>query len=234
MSLPESRIPLFDIDWTLLKGGESNELHHQAFDFVLKEIYKQPQASYSDIAVQGKIDTQILIEALALNGVFEEEAKAKMPDALAGMARYFIDYADRGHYEVMPGVINLLKVLQEKQIPLGLLTGNVAEIGWEKMKRAGIKDFFSFGAFGSMAFRRVDLIEIASKEASKVLNQNIDIKDLVIIGDTPLDIACARAGGIPVIAVGAGQYKSHQLTEADLVVETLEEKDKILSFLNLT
>ncbi len=233
MSSLEYKIPLFDIDWTLLKGGESNELHHEAFDFVLKKVYNQPTASQKDVITQGKIDTQILIESLAVHGVSEYEAKEKMPEALIGMAEYFKEHADRGHYEVMPGVLSLLSALKSRSIPLGLLTGNVAEIGWEKLRRAKIADYFSFGAFGSMAFKRVDLIEIAAKEAQKALGQNINIGELIIIGDTPLDIACARSGGIPVIAVGAGQYKSHELTGADLVVNSLKEKDKILKFLNL-
>lgn len=55
----------------------------------------------------------------------------------------------------------------------------------------------------------------------------------VIIGDSPLDIACARAGNIEVIAVAAGVYKQHHLSEADLVVKSLEEKDKILEFLRI-
>ena len=231
MSSP--KIPLFDIDWTLLKGGESNKIHHDAFDFALHTVYNQPTASESEAMAQGKIDTQILIEVIKLHGVSEEEAKLKMPQAVDAMTDYFRKHADEGRYEPMTGVQELLSDLKEKGLPLGLLTGNVEAIGWEKLKRAGIKDFFSFGAFGSMAYRRVDLIEIAAQEAGKVLGKEVQTHDLVIIGDSPLDIACARDGGISVIAVGAGDYKSHELTHADLTLESLEEKDKVLKFLKL-
>ncbi len=230
MSSP--KIPLFDIDWTLLKGGETgNMIHHQAFDYVLHTVYNQPTASESEAMAQGKIDTQILIEVLKLHGVSEEEAKLKMPQAIEAMTDYFRKHADKGIYEPMPGVQQLLFGLKGKGLPLGLLTGNTEAIGWEKLKRAGIKDFFSFGAFGSMAYRRVDLIKIAAQEAGKVLGKEVQTHDLVIIGDSPLDIACARDGGISVIAVGAGNYKSHELSHADLTLESLEEKEKILKFL---
>lgn len=233
MSSFKSKIPLFDVDWTLLRGGESNKIHHDAFDYALHTVYDQPTASEDEAMTQGKIDTQILIEVLKLHTVSEEEAKAKMPQALKAMVQYFEEHADEGIYEPMPGVVELLTDLKKKGVPVGLLTGNVTEIGWEKLRRAGIKDYFSFGAFGSMTFRRVDLIGIAAKEASKVFGRKVLIHELVIIGDSPLDIACARDGGIPVIAVGAGHHKTHELTHADLTVESLKEKDKILKFLKL-
>lgn len=234
MSSSELKIPLFDIDWTLLKGGVNNKLHHEAFNFTLHNIYNKSDAFFSDVNAEGSIDTRILIDVLKLHGVPEEESKSKMPLATKTMADYFLGHANKGTFEPMPGVIDLLSELKKRGVPLGLLTGNVKEIGWEKLRRAGIADYFSFGAFGSMAFRRVDLIAIAAQEASKVLNREVSVNELVIIGDSPLDIACARAGGIPVIAVGAGSFKSHELAHADLTLESLEDKAKILKFLGLT
>lgn len=233
MLLHKAKIPLFDIDWTLLKGGGSNKIHQDAFDHALHTVYHQPTASFHEVFGEGRVDTQILIQVLELHGVTEEEAKNKMPQTLKSMAQYFTEHADQGTFIPMPGVLELLSDLRTRKIPMGLLTGNVAEIGWEKLRRAGIADYFSFGAFGSMAFKRVDLIKIAKKEAEKVLGKNLLIHDFVIIGDSPLDIACAREGGIPVIAVGAGYYKTHELSDADLTLESLEEKNKILEFLGI-
>lgn len=83
------KIPLFDIDWTLLKGGASNKIHQEAFDFALHTIYNQPDASFHDVSGEGRIDTQILIQILNLHGVSEGEAKSKMTQALKAMAEYF-------------------------------------------------------------------------------------------------------------------------------------------------
>lgn len=225
------KIPLFDIDGTLLKGG--NKIHDDAFDFALDTVYNQPTASVKEVMVQGKIDTQIIIETLALHGVSELEAKEKMDRATECMLDYFLKHADKGEYIQMAGVENLLSTLQRLELPLGVLTGNVEDIGWEKLKRARIKDYFDFGAFGSLAFKRVDLIEVARKRAEISLGIEIPTSSLIIIGDTPLDIACGRAGNIPVIAVASGNFRSHELSHADLVVESLEEQDKIVEFLNL-
>lgn len=234
MSSLKSKIPLFDIDWTLLKGEEINKkVHRDANDFALHTVYHQKDASWRDVFAEGSIDTKILIDILKIHRVSEKEAKSKMPEAIEKMTQYFLEHADEGNFEPMPGAIDLLSELKERNTPLGLLTGNMEKIGWEKLRRAGIKDYFSFGAFGSMAFARVDLIEIARLEASKVLGQQLSIHDFVIVGDSPLDIACARDGGIPVIAVGAGHFKSHELAHADLTLESLEEKDKFLKFLEL-
>ena len=235
MSSLEYKIPLFDIDWTLLKGEEINKrVHREANDFALHNVYHQKNASWRDVFAEGSIDTKILTDILKIHGVSEKDAKSKMPEAIEVMTQYFLEHADEGYFEPMPGTIGLLSELKERNIPMGLLTGNMENIGWEKLRKAGIKDYFSFGAFGSMAFRRVDLIEIAAQEASKVLGRDVQINDLVIIGDSPLDIACARDGGIPVIAVGAGHFKTKDLAHADLTLESLEEKDKILRFLSIS
>lgn len=233
MSSP--KIPLFDIDWTLLRGDAVNKKAHQdAFDFALHTVYNLPDnVSQRDYVSEGKIDSQILMEIAIIHGFSEEKARDKVNNALKTMAGYFMKHAGEGHYEPMPGVTSLLSDLKKRGLTLGLLTGNVAEIGWEKLRRASIAEYFAFGAFGSMAFKRVDLIKIAADEASKVLDRKVEISELVIIGDSPLDIACARDGGIPVIAVGAGHYKSHELAHADLTIESLEEKDKVLNFLGL-
>lgn len=231
MSLPNYKIPLFDVDWTLLKG--SNPVHGKAFDYALHNVYNQPTAFKNEINTEGSIDPKILIDVLKLHNISEGEAKNKIPQALKAMVNYFMKHINEGHYQAMPGVVNLLKELTSLGIPLGLLTGNVEEIGWEKVRKAGIKDYFTFGAFGSLAFKRVDLIPIAKQRLEKILNIKIPINNFVIVGDSPLDIACARAGNIEVIAVAAGVYKEHHLSEADLVVSSLEEKDKIIDFLKL-
>lgn len=232
VSMSSPKIPLFDIDWTLLKGStENNQVHNEAFDYALHTVFNLPNASKREINSEGSIDTKILIDVAMLHGIPEEKSKSIMPQALTTMTDYFLEHADEGSFEPMPGVVDLLSTLKSKNIPIGLLTGNIAEIGWEKMKRSGLINFFSFGAFGSMAFKRVDLIKIAAEEAGKVLGRNVAVDELFIVGDSPLDIACARDGGIPVIAVGAGHFKSHELAHADLTLESLEEKDKFLKFL---
>lgn len=230
MSLPNYKIPLFDIDWTLLEGG--NKIHNKAFSFAYKTIYGI-DASIDEIEHHGMIDKQILLEISIRHGISKGDALGKVNTAITVMIDYFIKHAHKTHYRVLPGVIALLKVLKNLNIPLGLLTGNIEEIGWEKIRRAGIYDYFIFGAFGSLAFKRVDLIPIAKKRLEKILNEQIPLERFVIVGDSPLDIACAKAGNIKVIAVASGVYKHNHLSDADLVVNSLKEHDKIIEFLKI-
>src|SRR5258706_4035883 len=102
------------------------------------------------------------------------------------------------------------------------------------LEEANLKSFIDFGAFGNLALTRVDLIKVAQNRYEKLFGKNRPITDFVIIGDTPLDIACARDGGIEVIAVATGHFSAEELQSAgaDLVINSLEEKEKIMEFLS--
>jgi len=227
------KIPLFDIDGTLLTGG--NKVHHDSFDYALKTVYKHPTASVNEIEPQGMIDTQILIEILKLHGISEAKAKEKLGEAMEVMVHYYETHKETGKHILLDGVLDILKALQKKKVPTGLLTGNVEKIGWAKMESVGIKDYFTFGGFGNLAFKRVDLIKIAQKRLEAITKTSIPLNQFVIIGDTPLDIACARAGGIEVIAISTGNYSLSDLQKLnpDLAVKSLHEKVKILDFLHI-
>lgn len=225
-------IPLFDIDWTLLEGG--NKAHDDAFDFAFKNVYNLPEASKREIQTDGMIDKQIIVEILKRHSVPEEIARAKMDLAVSAMAEYYADHESEGECVVMPGVVELLSELKSRRVPMGLLTGNVEGIAWRKVSRAGIRDFFSFGSFGNLAYKRVDLISIAAERARSA-GINASVKDLVIVGDALLDVKCAKDGGIHSVAVGAGKFSVEQLAvmEPDLLLSTLKEKEKFLRFFKL-
>lgn len=225
------KIPLFDIDSTLLKGG--NKAHDAAFDYAIKTVYGI-KASRQEIQAEGKIDPQIIIEALALYNISSEEAKKKITEAMRTMVSYFLKHETDGECIVLPGVKELLTALKQSGAHVGALTGNVEEIGWRKLEIAGIKEFIGFGAFGNLAFRRPELIPIAQQRARDLYKKDFSPFEFVIIGDTPLDIACAKEGGIQSIGVATGAYSVEDLEKAgaDLVVKSLNEKDKIFSFLS--
>lgn len=226
------KIPLFDVDWTLMEGG--NKAHSLSYDYAFRTVYDIPNASKSEIKTDGMIDTQIIIEVLKLHDYPEEKVKAKMKEATAAMEEYYHHHLNEGKWILLPGVKEILQTLKNKGVPCGLLTGNVESIGWHKVERAGIKDFFSFGAFGDGAFKRVDLIAVAQKRLSELIKREIPINNFIIIGDSPLDIACAKAGGIQVIAVAQGSFSADELQAAgaDLVLGSLNETDKFLKFIS--
>ncbi len=227
------KIPLFDIDGTLLVGGRGNQAHRDGFDYAFRTVFGLAQASINEIKTDGMVDQQIILEIVKRHGVNEEQAMSKLSEAVAAIVTYYQNHTADSRCEAAAGAEELLKKLQTHQTPLGLLTGNIEAIAWDKLTRAGLADYFQFGAFGDLALQRVDLIAIACRRANQELGTNYQVNDLVIIGDSPRDIDCAKAGGIPVIGVGAANFSAEQLRQAgaDLVVESLEEQDKIIAFL---
>ncbi len=116
---------------------------------------------------------------------------------------------------VVSGIPDLLAWLGERSdVTLGLVTGNYEPIGRLKLRLAGIGKWFASapGAFGSDSEDRAALPTIARRRAGHVPREQT-----VVIGDTPRDIACARADGVRCVAVTSGQYGAGELSGADAV-----------------
>lgn len=223
------KIPLFDIDGTLVKTD--SPINNDVFAYAAKKVYGI-DAYHTEINPEGMTDNQILTEILILHGLTAEEVKQKITEEIQAVTDYAKEHKDEIKLEVLPGVKELLAELKNKQIPMGVLTGNVEGLAWTKLERAGIREFFDLGAFGSQAFKRVELVEIARKNAEKALNKTFQIQDFMIIGDTPRDIWCARDAGIKVVIVATGLSPFEELAEEkpDLLVQTLEDK-RVLNFI---
>ncbi|MGC4014763.1 MAG: HAD family hydrolase [Luteolibacter sp.] len=135
---------------------------------------------------------------------------------------------DHGGYpgHVLPGVVPLLERLHaDDTIHLGLLTGNTAEGAATKMRHYGLDHFFPFGAYGCDHADRNLLGPVAADRATKHTGRGFTPDEIVVVGDTPKDIACAKALGASCIAVATGKFTADELRAygADRVVKTLEE-----------
>ncbi len=229
------KIPLFDIDGTLLKEGSASELLAEAYHVALTQIYNLPQASLLDRGADsdGWIQNHVFLFFTTKYGIPKEEALKKLPQARDVLAAYFLTHKERENAQAHNGAKALLEDLQQHRIPCGVLTGNNKPICMEKLKQAGLEKYIAFGAFGDMALTRVELIPVAQKEYKKVFGEERPLTDFVIIGDTPRDIQCAKQGGILSIGVPTGNYSAEVLEKEkpDLLVNSLEEKEKILSYL---
>jgi phosphoglycolate phosphatase-like HAD superfamily hydrolase len=113
----------------------------------------------------------------------------------------------------MPGVLPLLDRLEaENGVLLGLLTGNLAEGAALKLKSGGLDpDRFRVGAFGSDSAHRPDLPPIAARRAQRFFGRLPSGSEVVIIGDTPADIACGECISARAIGVATGAYSVHDL-----------------------
>jgi len=225
------KIPLFDFDGILFKAISNS--HFDAMNYVFHHFY-HTNASFDDIAHWGMTDKQIVIEILASHEVDRDVTRGKFDQAKKVMIDYFLKNAKAEEYKVLPGVKELLFSLKENEIPIGALTGNTEEIAWEKLRLSGIIDYFDFGAFGDTTEKRSELVAIAKERADKKFKTDFPLESFVIIGDTPRDIICAREAKISVISSSTGNHPFEELKKfsPNLLVHSLEEKDKIIDFLS--
>lgn len=223
------KIPLFDLDGTLIKSNHNFKLNR--FSFAIEKVFGI-KADLNRLITQGMIDSQILIELLSLYNIPKEKSEEKLQEMFFAMEEFLNKYENEMSYESLPGAFDLLKELNELNIPLAILTGNIECFGWNKLRKTNLEQFITTGAFGNMALNRSDLVPIVFEKLQLEYDRQIQKSNLVIVGDTPLDIKYAKEAGIFSVGVATGKYSQKDLKEcgADLVVESLNEQ-KLLSYL---
>jgi phosphoglycolate phosphatase len=193
-------LALFDIDGTLLR--RAGPAHRDALVAAIREVLGV-ETRNDNIPLHGMLDPDILVQMMV---------NARVPRRRAHSALHAIYRAAERHYacspsdlrrKTCPGVRPLLRRLQRQKALLGLVTGNLTRIGWKKLERAGLDQFFRFGAFGEMASSRTELARLALGHARKWGGWN-GVSRAVLIGDTPNDIEAGRANGLETIAVATG------------------------------
>jgi|Deesub1362A_J573_1020465.scaffolds.fasta_scaffold00230_47 phosphoglycolate phosphatase-like HAD superfamily hydrolase len=220
------RLVLFDIDETLIDSGRAGTraLNRAFLDlFGIKDAFK-------DIRMAGMTDIQIMKEGLRVHGLSSMDGEV---DAIVRRyLRFLSEEIENPWRRVKPGVFEFLEALKEEGIPFGLLTGNLEEGARIKLRPFGLDAYFPAGAFGSDDEDRDRLLPIAIRRFS-TLGVDVSPEDCIIIGDTPRDVRCAKAHGARCIAVATGPYSRDSLTEAgaDLVVDTLNEREVCLDFI---
>jgi phosphoglycolate phosphatase-like HAD superfamily hydrolase len=222
------RLVLFDIDGTIL---QSNGAGRRAMLVALREVFGSPGPE--DHRYDGKTDPQIVREVMRLEGHHDAHIDERM-DALMSLylsrLEHELEHADT---LVHPGVFELLEALEgRRDTILGLLTGNLREGAYAKLRAAGIDpDRFRVGAFGSDHELRPELPALAQRRARAELGVNVQGEDLVVIGDTPADIECGRSLGVRAIGVATGAYTVDELLGcgAYIAFETLADTERVVS-----
>ena len=191
---------LFDIDGTLVRRAGP---HHR--EALVQGVRRATglDTSTDGIPVQGMLDPDILTRMMRRAGASGPRIRAAMPEILRAAERYYLRVCPALHDKHCPGVAPVLDRLARHGILLGLVTGNLTRIGWRKLERAGLREYFRFGAFGEMAKTRTGLARMAIREARQ---SGWIAKDapISLIGDAPPDVIAARANGVRSIAVRTG------------------------------
>ena len=221
---------LFDIDGTLLLSHGAGTRSMLA---AARELFGD-HVTFDGVEIAGCIDPLIWNEVARVNG---------LPDPGAHHDRFRETYhrhlsqrLDAGHrVELLAGVRDLLDALGAIDgVTLGLLTGNYPETGRLKIQAAGLDpDLFALAAWGCDGSSRSDLPALAMARYRQRVGQPVDPWDVVVVGDTPHDVDCARANGCRCLAVATGTYALDALVgcEPDLLVADLTETGAILDWI---
>lgn len=221
------KLILFDIDGTLIdSGGAGTTSLNRAFN----ELFGIKDA-FNGIPMAGKTDIQIMRQGLRVHGFPD------MDSNLEGMVNTYLkfleDEINNPRRKLKPGIKEMLKLLGEMEVPLGLLTGNLEKGAKIKLGPFGLNEYFLDGAFGSDHEDRDRLLPIALQKFS-MIGFEFSPSDCVVIGDTPRDVACSKIHGAHCIAVATGPYSREDLlnTDADIVLESLADVERCMGFIN--
>jgi phosphoglycolate phosphatase-like HAD superfamily hydrolase len=209
---------LFDIDGTLV--SRASREHAEALHLALGEVHGVvvDEAARASLSPAGRTDSEIARALLLGAGVSARQIDERAGDVRAACCEAYArlcpaDLSDK----LLPGTAELLEWLAERDdVRLSLVTGNFEPVARLKLDRAGVGRWFESGqgGFGSDAEDRTVLPGIARRRAGQD-GLAFPRARTIVIGDTPRDIACARADDVRCLAVATGPFDVSELTGAD-------------------
>jgi phosphoglycolate phosphatase-like HAD superfamily hydrolase len=223
-----TRLVLWDVDGTLVHAGGAATA---AFDLAIERVIGRPARGHG-VRMSGKTDPEIALEILAFAQVTDAEAQRHLPQVLEHLenelAAAVHHLQERGR--VMPGVTELLARLHTApETVSSVLTGNIEPNGRLKVAAFGLERFLDLdvGAYGSDDHDRTRLVPIARSKLKARRGLDVSSADVWIVGDTPRDLACARAGGARCLLVGTGRMTAAELRALgpDAAVDDLADVD---------
>ncbi len=216
---------LFDIDGTLLASGGAGKA---AMEAALATALKAP-ADSGAVPYAGRTDRSIIRDLFRLHGIadtpenferFVSAYLAHLPECLARM-----------NGRVLPGIAELLdQLLGRDDVAVGLLTGNMQVGAKVKLSHFGLHERFAFGGYGDHHWERDDVAR-AALAVIRELHGDVRLDRVWVIGDTPLDVQCARAIGAKAAAVATGHHDVERLRETrpDLLFADLSDPTPLLA-----
>ncbi len=205
----------FDIDATLLLTDGAGRA---ALRTALETVYGM-SGRLEGYTFHGKTDPQIVVELLAGLGLEDREIRDRMPSMwpvyLEALQRELETRRAEDRVTLLPGVSELLAALEGVEgVSLGLLTGNIEAAARMKLAAAGVTTKFEVGAYGSDSEVRSEIARIAVERSRSRGGERSGPEALVVVGDTPEDIACARSVDGLAVAVATGRHSVEELEQA--------------------
>jgi len=224
------KLILWDVDGTLVWIGRATR---DAFDRAVASVLRQAVGDHG-VSFGGKTDPQIALEIMSELSVSEEEARRHLPGVLQALEREMELAVDllRDDGQVLPGVLDLLERFdRQPHVVQSVLTGNTEANGRLKVGAFGLDRFLDLeiGAFGSDHPDRNELVSVALRKMEELRGWRSPPHDVWVVGDTPLDLACARAAGARCLLVATGRVPFDELSQAgaDATLPDLGDADAV-------
>jgi phosphoglycolate phosphatase-like HAD superfamily hydrolase len=201
------RVLLFDIDGTLIRSGGAGKAAMEAglkTAFGVREIRGR-------VAYSGRTDPGIARELLALHDI--EPTDANVEHLKVAYLEHLPEMLTRIRGTVLPGIEDALG-RERRAAVVGLLTGNIRAGAEIKLRHYGLWRHFPFGGFADGLIDRDDVARRALNEASAYIGRPVNPADVWVVGDTPLDVRCARAIGAKAVVVATGWHHRDELAAA--------------------
>ena len=225
------RVILWDVDGTLVQTGGVGA---EAFGTAIETLYGVTVGDHG-VSLAGKTDPQIAREILTVLDL-HDDAGSRLPGLLAETERLVAAGRDRirARGRILPGVPELLEALRRPGTVQTVLTGNTAANAAVKLDAFDLGRWLDFdvGAYGSDDPDRNALVAVALARVERRYGP-VDRRRVWVVGDTPLDAACAQAGGVRCLLVASGFAPRADLDAAcaDHVVDDLTDTEAIVSLL---
>jgi phosphoglycolate phosphatase-like HAD superfamily hydrolase len=217
---------LFDIDGTLISSGGAGQ---RALEMALASEFGIDRP-IERLLLSGRTDRAIVRDLFALHAL--EPSPANWQQLRNGYLRHLPGCLADSSGRILPGVAALLAHLRgREEVAVGLLTGNLRDGARLKLAHFGLDHYFAFGSFGDLHLDRDDVAREALALVQQRFNGSVVPGRIWVIGDTPMDVQCARCIGARVAAVTTGWHARDELAaaEPDLLMTDLSDPEPLLS-----
>lgn len=230
------KLVLFDLDGTLVNAGGAGRTSLRK---AIKELYGvEPEFDHSLISGRTDLDNFSIVYSLIKKGKKPTAAEMKKMKA-----QYLEILPTEVHavvrckkYDLIPGVEKFLKMLaKDKDVILGLGTGNLEEGAKIKLEPSKLASYFTVGGYGEDGQTREEMLQAAVKRAEKKFKTKLEPDQVYVIGDTHRDICAAKNCGFhsAVLTNGFGDAQKIQRAAAELETKDFNDLTTFCVWLGL-